>query len=114
MFDGADGFTDIEGFKECIPDLREDVLEQCPPEDKCCFALREHISLEFWGHAIAAEVLVRGCCSSLSQLPHHLASSRPAPLAMSDQFMADVLSPVERNGPFKTRCILPHSFSLVG
>ena len=46
MYDGT-AFMNVEGFKDCTDGLTN--VEQCPTEDGCCFALREHISFEFWG-----------------------------------------------------------------
>ena len=44
----------------------------------------------------AAEVLVRGCCSTLNTTKHHLVSSWPPSLATFDDFKADFLSPVQK------------------
>ena len=45
----------IEKFKECqffehdVTEENRDYLVPCPPQDKCCFTLREHMTLDFWG-----------------------------------------------------------------
>ncbi len=55
---------------------------------------------------VAAEVMVRGCCSQIKQLPHHLLSSQ-APFSMAQNFAAEVLLPAETedNGPVKSRVL---------
>ena len=46
----------IENFEECqffehdtVSEDNTDYLTPCPPQDKCCFILREHMTLDFWG-----------------------------------------------------------------
>ena len=47
----------IENFAEChffehdtvMSEDNTDYLMPCPPQDKCCFTLREHMTLDFWG-----------------------------------------------------------------
>ncbi len=57
MYDG-NTFMGIKNFKECQffeHDIAEDNTEfvrQCPPDDQCCFSLREHMSIEFWGRKL--------------------------------------------------------------
>ena len=53
----------------------------------------------------AAEVLVRGCCSALNNTKHHLVSPWPPPLATSDDFKAEFLSPVQKNGQVTSRIL---------
>ena len=125
----------IEKFKECqffehdVTEENRDYLVPCPPQDKCCFTLREHMTLDFWGReqssssivsitfilslsdSAAAEVLVRGCCSKLNQTKHHLVSSSPPPLVLTEAFKAEVLSQTIQNGPVKTRYGLCYTLS---
>ena len=46
MYDGTT-FMNVEGFNECTNGINS--IDQCPTDDGCCFALREHITFEFWG-----------------------------------------------------------------
>ena len=62
MNDGA-SFLGIDGFASCqffehdvsFPSSssqasnKSSFLRQCPESDNCCFSLREHMNLEFWG-----------------------------------------------------------------
>ena len=53
----------------------------------------------------AAEVLIRGCCSTLNHTKHHLASPWPPPLSISNEFRAEFLSPVQKNGQVTSRVL---------
>ncbi|XP_040571697.1 uncharacterized protein [Lepeophtheirus salmonis] len=105
MTDGRN-FLSIENIPECDQDILESQnkhITQCPENDQCCFSLREHFTVSFWGHAATAKVFVRGCCSSLNATYHHLPSSHPPPLVTSTVFRAEILSQTVMNGNIKSR-----------
>ena len=118
----VENFTSCQFFEHDIAEDNHDFMVKCPDEDQCCFALREHMTVEFWGHAAAAEgtysicinffthkstifitVLVRGCCSKLNKTKHHLASSQPPPLVLDSKFRAEILSQTVQSEFVKTR-----------
>ena len=43
-------FNNCQFFEHDVAENRSMHLRQCPPEDQCCFTLREHMAVEFWGH----------------------------------------------------------------
>ena len=47
---GLKGFDNCQFFEHDVAENRSMYLRQCPPEDSCCFTLREHMAVEFWGH----------------------------------------------------------------
>ena len=47
---GLKGFNNCQFFDHDVAENRSVYLRQCPPDDQCCFTLREHMSVEFWGH----------------------------------------------------------------
>ena len=51
----VENFTSCQFFEHDIAEDNHDFMVKCPDEDQCCFALREHMTVEFWGHAAAAE-----------------------------------------------------------
>ena len=56
MYDG-NSFMNVEGFDECVGTMEDQELNQCPADDKCCFALREHIAFDFWGRKYNVHLL---------------------------------------------------------
>jgi len=54
MYDGAT-FMGIQSFDECqffehdISENGNKFLKECPDDEKCCFSLREHMAIQFWG-----------------------------------------------------------------
>ena len=47
---GLKGFNNCQFFDHDVAENRSVYLRQCPPDDQCCFTLREHMAVEFWGH----------------------------------------------------------------
>ena len=47
---GLKGFNNCQFFEHDVAENRSVYLRQCPPGDQCCFTLREHMAVEFWGH----------------------------------------------------------------
>ena len=47
---GLKGFNNCQFFDHDVAENRSVYLRQCPPDDTCCFTLREHMAVEFWGH----------------------------------------------------------------
>lgn len=93
MYDGAT-FMGIQSFDECQffeHDIAEDsnkFLKVCPEDEQCCFSLREHMSIEFWGRKFLCHMKVtcnkvkfqtfyyHRCCSSRSFCPWMLFISK--------------------------------------
>jgi len=54
MYDGAT-FMGIQSFEECqffendVAEHNNKFLKVCPEGEECCFSLREHMAVEFWG-----------------------------------------------------------------
>ena len=46
---GIEDFEECQFFEHDVAEENNDYLVQCPPNDKCCFTLREHMTLDFWG-----------------------------------------------------------------
>ena len=57
----VENFTSCQFFEHDIAEDNHDFMVKCPDEDQCCFALREHMTVEFWGHAAAAEGIFSIC-----------------------------------------------------
>ena len=48
-FMGIKGFQDCQFFEHDVAANKTSHIKQCPPHDRCCFSLREHMSIRFWG-----------------------------------------------------------------
>ena len=46
---GIEDFEECQFFEHDVAEENNDYLVPCPSNDKCCFTLREHMSLDFWG-----------------------------------------------------------------
>ena len=50
-------FSECQFFEHDIAENGNKYLKECPDSDeKCCFSLREHMSIEFWGRKSATKL----------------------------------------------------------
>lgn len=49
---GIEDFRECQFFEHDIAEDNQEFLVQCPQDDTCCFALREHLTMEFWGRKL--------------------------------------------------------------